>query len=180
MAFDGERASSTLAVFAEDFSFGSLASIEHGQPEWQTEYDGMMDKLKGKLHRLGKNQFTTFNTSTELEWGGTKVPAGSYIVGLHCDKDGKFSLALMDATKAMKAGLQPFTPQTWTPDLNVPLTFNKGVAQEPVNKLTMTFKADDKTPAKGEFKLAWGKHTLTAPATMKVQAVTTPAAPPKK
>lgn len=169
-AFTGERAATTLAVFADDFSVAHMTSIVHGQPEWKAEYDNQFDMLKGKLNRLGKDWWTTLMTSTELEFGGTKIPAGSYVVGLACDKDGAFSLAIQDASKAMKAGAHPFGPQTWKPDFTVPMTLNKDAAKDVVAKMAMKFEADKKDAGKGTFTIAWGKHTLTAPVTMIVSA----------
>ena len=156
-----ERACSSLVLFGDNVMAG--VTIVHGQPEWQAEYDGMLDKLKGKINRLGKDLWTTFMNSVDVEIGGTKIPAGSYVVGLNCDKDGNFGLAFLDASKAMKAGAMPFGPQKWTPDFLAPLTLNKDVGKEVVAKMTMELKADDKDPTKGTFTMAWGKHTLTGP-----------------
>ncbi|MBL8729201.1 MAG: DUF2911 domain-containing protein [Planctomycetes bacterium] len=166
MAFAGERHTTTLAMFSDDFSVGYMAVIQHGQPEWKAEYDNQMDMLKGKLNRLGKDFWTTLQTTTDLEFGGVKIPAGSYCVALACSKEGEFSLALIDASKAMQAGALPFGPQNWKPEISVPLTLNKGAAAEVVEAMTMTFDADKTTPGKGSFTLAWGKHTLTAPVMM--------------
>jgi len=154
------RACSTVVLFGEKVMAG--VTVTHGSPVWKDEYDGMLDKLKGKLNRLGKDMWTTFMNSCDVEIGGVKVPAGSYVVGLHCDKDGKFALAFLDATKAMKAGTMPFGPQTWTPDVVAPLTLNKDAAKESVKEMAMTLKADAKDLTKGSITLAWGKHTLTA------------------
>jgi Protein of unknown function (DUF2911) len=166
MAFPGERSTATLAMFSADFRVGYMASINHGQPIWKPEYDSQLDALKGKLNRLGRDNWTTLMTGADLEFGGTKIPAGSYVVALGCDKEGKFSLALMDATKAMKAAQLPFGPQTWTPEFSVPLTLNKDANKEVTSKMTMTFVADEKEAGKGTFTLAWGKHTLTTAVTM--------------
>ncbi len=159
----GQRAETRMMVFNDDFSVFAMASLTHGQPDWKAEYDGMMDKLKGKLNRLGKDWFTTLINSSEMEIGGTKIPAGSYVMALHCDKDGKFALAFMDSTKAMKHGILPWSGD-WTPEFTAPLTLNKDVAKDVVGKMTMTFTADKDGAGKGTFTLAWGKHTLTAPA----------------
>lgn len=158
---NSQRACSSLVLFGEGVMAG--ITVTHGQPEWQAEYDGMLDRLKGKINRLGKDLWTTFLTSVPVEIGGVKVPAGSYVVGLHCDADGKFGLALLDATKAMQAGALPFGPQKWTPDVLCPLTLAKDVAKESVAKMTMELKAADGDPTQATFTLAWGKHTLTAP-----------------
>jgi hypothetical protein len=155
------RAETRLMVFTQDFSVFAMASITHGQPEWKAEYDGMLDKLKGKTNRLGKDWFTTLITSSEFEIGGVKLAPGSYVVGLHCDKEGKFALAFMDSTKAMKDGVNPF--MEWKPEVVASLTLNKDAAAEAVAKMTMTLKAEKDGAGKGTFTLAWGKHTLTAP-----------------
>lgn len=164
--FSGMGASSTrgetrIMIATQDFSSFAMASVTYGQPEWQAKYDGMIDSLKGKMNRLGKDWFTTLITSSELEIGGTKIPPGSYICGLHVDKDGKFGLALMDSSKAMKDGVNPFTD--WKPEIRAPLTLNKDVAKDVVKEMTMTFEAKAEDAGKGTFTIAWGKHTLTAP-----------------
>ncbi|MEO6596988.1 MAG: hypothetical protein ABIP94_19755 [Planctomycetota bacterium] len=170
MSFAGERATTTLAAFSEDFSVAHMATINHGQPEWHADYDKQMDMLKGKISRLGKDMWTTYMSNAAIELGGTKIPAGSYVIGLQCDKDGKFALAFLDSSKAMKDGLLPFGPQNWKPDFVAPVTLNKDASTTVVEKMTMTFKADEKEAGKGAFTLAWGKHTLTAPAMLQVSA----------
>jgi hypothetical protein len=157
----GTRAETRVMVYTPDFSSFAMASLTHGQPEWKAEYDGMLDKLKGKMNRLGKDWFTTLINSGPFEIGGTKLPAGNWVVGLQCDKDGKFALGFMDATKAMQSGTNPFMP--WTPEHTAPLTLNKDAAKDVVSKMTMTFDAKKEDAGKGSFTLAWGKHTLTAP-----------------
>lgn len=163
---DGERAETRLGVASADFSKFAMVSVTYGQPGWKDEYEGMMDKLKGKMNRLGKDWFTTLINSAELEIGGTKLPPGSYIVGLWCDKDGKFSLAFMDSGKAMKEGVNPF--MEWKPEFTAPLTLEKGSAPESVGKMTMSFAAEKDGEGKGKFTIAWGKHTLSAPVMLHV------------
>jgi hypothetical protein len=163
---DGDRAATTQILFGADVMAGM--SITYGQPAWSDSYDAMLEKIKGRLNRLGKDWWTTFTTSAAVEIGGVKVPAGAYVVGLDCDKDGKFSLALHEATSAMKAGATPWPidkegTMNWKPEILVPLTLNKGTAAESVAKMTMTLVANAKDLKQGTFTLAWGKHTLTAP-----------------
>src|SRR5690606_35347634 len=73
---NGMRANSTLVLFGAELMAG--ISITHGQPTWHDEYSDMLDKLKGKTNRLGKDLWTTFMTSVPLSLGGVMVPAGSY------------------------------------------------------------------------------------------------------
>jgi hypothetical protein len=161
-----DRKASTVVLFGENMMAGM--TMTYGQPEWQDSYTDMLDKLKGKLNRLGKDLWTTFMTTVPVEIGGVKVAAGSYVVALHCDADGKLALAFLDATKAMKDGAMPFGPQKWTPDAVCPLTLNKDAAKESVAKMSMELKASSEEPTKGTFTLAWGKHTATAPIMMHI------------
>ncbi len=157
---DTTRADSSLVLFGDDLVAG--INVTHGQPIWKAEYTDMLDKLKGKTHRLGKNLWTTFMTSVPLKIGGTKVKPGSYVVALKCDKAGNFSLAMINANKAMRKGLMPFTPNTWKPDVVTPLKLNKNVAKESVSKMLMSLRSNKADPMTGSFTLAWGPHTLTA------------------
>lgn len=163
---NGERAAASLAAFTEGFTSAAWVSITHGQPIWKDSHDAMLDSLKGKTSRLGLDWWTTLMTSVEIDFCGTKIPAGAYCVGVNIDKDGKFALVLIEAGKAMKANIHPFGPQAWTPDYTVPMTFSKGTAAKSVEKMTMSFTADEKEAGKGTFLLAWGKHTLTGPIAM--------------
>jgi len=163
---DGERSQTSQLFFGENVMGGM--QFVWTPPVWKDSYNGQFDMLKGKLHRLGKDWWTTFNTTADVEFGGTKVPAGCYVVGLECSKDGKFSLALLDATKAMKQGAMPFPVaedgnMNWKPEILVPLTLNKDSTKESVEKMAMTLKFDAADLAKGSFTFAWGTHTLTAP-----------------
>lgn len=173
----GTRAASTVILFGKNLMAGM--SITHGEPVWKADNDAMIDQLKGKLLRLGMDWWTTFSTSVAVEIGGQKVPAGCYLLGLNCDKDGKFALALLDATKGMQQGALPFEhPEThkmnWKPDMLAPLTLNKDASKDVVSKMSIEITTDKKEPSKGTFTIAWGKHTLTAPVT--IAAAAAPAA----
>jgi hypothetical protein len=150
---------STTVVFFGDAGMGGI-SIQHGQPQWKAEYDQMLDKIKGKLNRLGKDWWTSINNSVDIEIGGAKLPAGSWVLGLQVDADGKFALAALDSTKAMKDGVLPFGPQTWKPDVVLPLELKKDAAATSVDQLTMTLKAADGDASKATLTIAWGKHEL--------------------
>ena len=151
---DTMRASSSLVLFGDNIMAGVV--VTHGQPKWKDEYTDMLPQLKGKMHRLGSNLWTTFMTSVPLEIGGAKVAAGSYVAGLHCDDEGHFSLALLDATKAMKAGKMPFGPQKWEPDAKASMKLNKDASDKSVEKMTMMLRANDDNPMQGTFTIAWG------------------------
>jgi hypothetical protein len=156
----GQRASTSVLFFGENVM--GAVTIVHGEPQWQPSYDGRIDEVKGKLLRLGKDLWTTYMSSVDVEIGGVNVPAGSYVVGLQCDEDGNFGLAFLDATKALKNGTMPFGAQTWTPDVVAPLALKRNASEEVVSKLKMELTADEEDPPSGNVTLSWGKHQLHA------------------
>ena len=165
---NGQR-SHTSQLFFGDGVAGGMQFV-YSQPKWMDSHNEMLDKIKGRLNRLGKDWWTTFNTTTDLEFGGVKVPAGCYVVGIDCDKEGKFSLAMLDASKAMKQAALPFSmsedgAMNWKPEILVPLDLKKDSAKESVELMTMTLKLDGAT-LKGSYTLTWGKHVATAAITV--------------
>jgi len=161
---NGTRAQTSQLFFGEKVMGGM--QFVYSQPKWKDSNDAMLEKLKGGLHRLGMDWWTTFNTTVEVEFGGVKVPAGCYVVGIECSKEGKFSLALLDASKAMKASAMPFPTDektgamNWKPEILVPLEFQKGTAKEVVELMTMTLTLGE--DLKGSYTLTWGKHVASA------------------
>jgi hypothetical protein len=165
-AGNGTCAASTAVFFGEKVMGGM--QITYNQPPWKEENEAKIEQAKGHLNRLGMNWWSMFNTSVDVEIGGTKVPAGCYVLGLDCSKDGKWSLALLDASKAMKAGAMPFPvdekgTMNWKPEILAPLE-HKNDAKTVAEKMTMTLELSK--DLKGSYTLAWGKHTLTAAMTV--------------
>lgn len=72
---NGTRAATTMILFGENLMAG--VCVTHGQPEWKEEYDGMLDKLKGKLLRLGKDWWTTWSANTDVELNGVMIRPAS-------------------------------------------------------------------------------------------------------
>ena len=164
--FEGPRRASNVVLFGQDMAAG--ITVVHGAPIWKNQYDDMLGMLKGKTHRLGKDLWTTFMTSAPVKIGGVSIAPGCYCVGLRCDKDGKFSLPMIDATQAMKKGLMPFGPQRWKPALSVPLNFEKGASDDVISKMRIDLLGDKKDKMKARFQILWGTHRLSAP--MQIQA----------
>jgi hypothetical protein len=160
------RMAATRLFFAPQFELKGMVCVQYGQPAWKAEYDAMIDKLKGKQLRLGKDFWTTFNTSVALDVGGTQVPAGAYYLGLKCGADGAFSLALLKAEAADKAGFAPFAADAWKIDFTAPMKHATGDKQ--VDAMTMDLNVDEKDPTLLTFVVSWGKHTLSVPMKAKV------------
>jgi hypothetical protein len=158
---DPDRRASTVVMFGANFAAG--ASVSFSAPNWKDEYDGMLDQLKGKNARLGKNWWTSLDTSVALEIGTTKLEAGTYFLGLHVDNDGNFHLLVFDAKNAMKTGLMPFAPDRWTVETKAALKLNKDALKESSTKMQIVLSADASNPGAGKFAIHWGKHELMAP-----------------
>ena len=157
---DPDRTAATLVMFGDNVMAG--ISISYSQPAWKDEYDSMMEELKGKSHRLGKNWWTSFDTTAKLQLGGTMIPPGAYYLGLHCDDEGNFSLLVFDADKAMKTGMVPFAVETWKGGMKVP----KGTLEQPATKLTIKLDKNDADPMHSALRVQWGKHELSADMTI--------------
>jgi hypothetical protein len=174
---DKERRSSTVIMFDRS-SPGAMAgaSISFSAPQWKPEYDdfdAMLDKykMKGNNLRLGKNWWTSLDTTMALEIAGTKVDAGAYHVGLHCDKDGNFHLLLLDAGESAKNGWVPFGNfGAWKAAYRIPLELKKDTLEESRERMEIELTADPKNPTSGGFAIRWGKHELAAPVKFTVPA----------
>ncbi len=161
----GERATSSQILFGDGIAAGM--AVTYGQPAWKDSYDSaeQFAMLKGKLLRLGKDWWTTFTTGADLEIGGKPLAAGSYLLALSCDADGKFALAVLDAAKGMKGGALPWPDRSgkmnWEPDLLIPLEHSKDAANRS-DKLTIALLANGEDLQNGKLQLHWGPHQLTA------------------
>jgi len=156
----GERAATTIVWLGGDKPEGGMC-IQYGQPPWKADYDDKADKAKGQRFRLGKDWWTTFDTSKDVDFGGIRVRAGSYFLGLECNQEGKFKLDLMRAATVLAAGQLPIPPDAAPVDLAVPLNFEKGALKETVQKLTIALTADKDDPMKVTLEITWGKHRLS-------------------
>lgn len=136
--------------------------IQYGTPTWKAEYDAMADQAKGKSLRLGKNFWTTLNTSMTLAIGDTKVAPGAYYLGLHCDEKGNFHLLVLDAKTADSKAWAPYNSSEWQAAYTCPM--KHGTSKETVETLSISINGED--PAALELEIAWGGHTLKAPMQM--------------
>lgn len=153
------RMAATKILFGP--SGAGLICVQYGQPLWKAEFDTQLESMKGHNIRLGKDFWTTLNTSVGLTIGGTKVPAGSYYLGLKNDAEGKLHLAVLDAATADKAGVGPWAGDEWKVAYTCP--FEKKAGEKQVDALTIDLAHDANAPTKMTLSIAWGKHLLSAP-----------------
>lgn len=161
-ASENDRHASNIIMFSES-GVTAFIAITYSSPTWQDAYDAQLPQMRGKDHRLGKNWWTAFDTTVPLEIGGTKVPAGSYFLGLRCDKDGNFHVLAFDSKQAMKNKLMPFDTEAWQGGIAIPMKFAKDSLDETQQKMLIEIKADKDNPSEGNFAIRWGTHELSAP-----------------
>jgi len=164
---DEDRMASTL-IFAETsngFSPKGGVSVSYSQPDWKDSYDKVLEsgKFNGTNQRLGKNWWTTLDTTVPLEIGGTKIKPGAYYLGIHVDDGGKFTLLVIDAKKAMTTGMAPFVPKGYQSEYEAPLQLAKNSLEETQKKMMIEITANDDDASVGKFSIRWGKHELSAP-----------------
>ena len=137
-------------------------NIQYGAPEWKDDYEGMADKLKGKQARLGKDFWTTLDSSMDLTIGGQKVAAGYYYLGISRAENGDWSLLLFPADKVQKLHGDAFvTERMKGMGTAIPLTYSK--SEKKAMTMSIEFTADEKNLGNATLTLAWGNHSLTAP-----------------
>jgi hypothetical protein len=177
---DTDRKASVMLAFVGQEAVVAGAAINFTSPVWKDSNNALIDKLKGQNVRLGKNWWTTLDTISPLEIGGAKIAPGAYYLGLHCDKDGKFSLLVIDAGKAMKNGWVPFDSEPWKADVTAPLTLAKDSLKDTVEKMEIELATEKTDPTTGKFSVRWGKHELSAPVKVTMAGKTQEAAGDKK
>ena len=73
---------------------GQTVSIDYGRPSLKGRtVQHLLSQLKpGQFWRLGADQSTTFTTSADLDFGGTKVPKGIYSLWAQRQADNSWKL----------------------------------------------------------------------------------------
>lgn len=160
---DPDRKSTSALLLDESFVPQAGVAIDYSAPTWKEEYNGMLDKLKGRDARLGKNFWTTFSTMTDCEVGGTKIAAGSYFLGLRCDKDGNFHLLVLDQATNLKAKAAPWMANTWKGGVACAMTLAKDSLADSAELMQIEVAMSEQDPAAGKLSIRWGKHELWAP-----------------
>jgi len=164
-----------------NFNPKGAVAINYSQPDWKDEYTKALDsgKFNNSNQRLGKNWWTSFDTTMALEIGGTKIAPGAYFLGLHIDEAGKPQLMFIDAAAANKSGWAPFMATPWKAEFTAPLTLAKNSLKETVSQMEITITADQKNPSTGKFSIKWGKHELSADVKFQIENAKDASAPKK-
>lgn len=135
-------------------------TIEHGQPVWRAEYEGLAEAMSAGPMLLGKGAPTELRNDVELSLGDRKVPAGRYYVGARRDAEQRWELALFVAAKVDASGHATTTMLSTDPDLRVPMVFTR--EKEPVAAFEITLGERKGAPTGLVLSIAWGPYRLRA------------------
>jgi hypothetical protein len=168
-----ERGSARVLYWSPraDRALGAFA-IDYGRPVWRKDYDdpAKFDAMtKGKIWRLGNNQWTTLDTNLPVSIAGKAVAPGYYYLGLERSADGSsWSLAFIDPAKARREHLDAFQVERAPVEFRVPMK-TTSAAGATADKLTLTLSYTKEKPKSVMLRIAWGKLVLTAPIEVTVE-----------
>jgi len=160
----GQR-NNTVALVA-DTSSGfkplGMVTITYGVPEWKPDYTDKAEELtKGKIFRLGRDNWPIFDSNVAVKFGGVTVPAGTYYLGISRSKDGAtWNLVFIDPAKAKAAGAWPPMPEPAPHAYDVVLTHERTEGRI-TEKLDVNMVNDKAQPTHGTLTIAWGDRKLT-------------------
>ena len=158
---DGERKTSVVMFFdTSNFAYHGGYNFTYGAPDWKAEYDEKIETAGDQKARLGKDDWSTLDTSVPLTIGGVQVPAGQWYLGLGRE-DGKYFMMVMSADTCRKNKVPPSATPKLTAKINVPLTYAK--VEKEAEQLHISAVRDPKELTKATLRLHWGTHQLTAP-----------------
>ena len=169
---DEDRRGSNVIMFG-DAGISAFVAVTFSAPKWDDKYDkeGALDMFKGKGVRLGKNWWTTLDTTCALEIAGKKLEAGSYVLGLHVTEKGDMHLVAINSTDATKHKMMPWDGKSWKKTTHIPLKLEKGKLEKTHQKMDISIRGDEKNVGKGEFAIRWGTHELSAPVKFHLEAM---------
>jgi hypothetical protein len=126
-------------------------TVDYGRPSLKGR-DMLSQLEEGSFWRMGMNEATVFTTPTDLTFGATRVPKGSYSLWLKREGDG-YVLVFNSQTG------QWGTRHDASKDV-----YSVPMKKEALGAPTETFTIDLKeAPKGGELALSWGSTRLTAP-----------------
>lgn len=161
-----DRKCARVALFTQNSSPGQLV-IDYGPVAWKADYEQRIasPELVNRKWRLGRDFWTSLDTSLDLEIAGVPVPAGQYYLTLEHRGDHKFVLGLHDAAQARKQKLDAYVAHLLKGGIEVPLQHGKtdAVAEELSIAVTMA----PGSQKEGELGIHFGPHRLTGKVALK-------------
>jgi hypothetical protein len=160
-AMTGARQMSRVVMFAGRGSVGG-ASVSYGQPAWHAKYDQMIKEPKYENHRwrLGKDEWTTLDTSVAMQLGDQELQAGIYYLTL-ARRGSDFVLAALEPKNVHKHTIDPYMAHLTTGGTEVVLTHEK--VDEVADTLEIDLVQKAGTQGAGDLVIRFGPHKLSAP-----------------
>src|SRR5262245_22130060 len=117
----------TAVVLIENRSLLGLVTLTYGVPQWKPEYTDKAEEMtKGRIFRLGRDNWALFDSSIPVKFGDVTVPAGIYYLAIARSKDGAtWNLVFIDPAKAKAAGASPPAPEPAPHAYDVVLTHER-------------------------------------------------------
>jgi hypothetical protein len=122
-------------------------AVEYGRPSLRGR-DPLKMMQPGNVWRLGADASTTLSTDADLEFGGTRVPKGKYILLAQMAEGGKWSLIVSSKPHTQ------YDPSAKVAE--IPLEVKEG--GESVEQMTINLSADK--DSMGKIEVAWGTMRL--------------------
>ena len=138
------------------------AFITYGQPDWKSEWtQEQIDTMtKGKINRLGRDNWASLDISCPTSIGDTTIPAGVWYLAISRSADGAtWNLVVIDPVKAKAAGAWPFMADNAPRTYEIPMK-HEVTTGDLVQKLTVKLTPTMELPTHGTLTIAWGNHKL--------------------
>jgi hypothetical protein len=171
----GQNQRNNTAVVLADTSSGfnllGLVTLTYGVPQWKPDYTDKAEELtKGRMFRLGRDNWAIFDSSIPIKFGDVTVPAGVYYLGIARSKDGAtWNLVFIDPAKAKAAGAWPPAPEPAPHAYDVVLTHERTEGKI-TEKLDVTMVNDKAQPTRGTLTIVWGDRKLAGSYEMVVES----------
>ena len=133
--------------------------IDYSQPQWRPEHERFMQGKAATYARLGKDEWTTLQSTVDLQFGDKKVPRGRWYLGAHRDEKQNWTLTLTSADKLDLAGVSAGSTMDVKPDLELPMRFE--TTEKASELLDIRLTSSKEGQASVTLSIAWGKYRLS-------------------
>jgi tetratricopeptide (TPR) repeat protein len=145
-------------------------SISYGAPEWKDQYEKAIadSKYIDRRWRLGKDTWTSLDTTLPVTIGDAKLEPGLYYMTLERDSDGEFKLTFLDPVVVRAAQIDPYLAEKTSGGITTKLSQAK--SEKVAERLVISLQADDDKLTSGTLKIRFGPHELEAPVEVGLKA----------
>ena len=137
-------------------------AFSYGRPEWRVAAMETLKTSKSKRWRLGKDDWTTFESNTPLKIGGVELDGGSYLVVLEYSAEPVVaSLVFLSPSTAKSRRWDASRAGETEGGVVVPLSVDEGAT--PQSPLTFAFSVDANDPKRLDLSIAFGPYRFGVP-----------------